>query len=187
MADQRARLLLGIAAVLAGLRFVVVPWIGSQDEARDQLQVLTQRLDRSEGVLQNRDAILSARDQLAAANEAARAHFPVAASVDAFRLDAQQGMAALAAANGLKLSLFDWLLDGAAGEAGLAFGRVRMQADGPPRDLARLHAALEAQLPHVAIREVQLSSARPVGGVGEGNPALTLVADVYFRLQEAKP
>lgn len=184
MADRRTQLLLGVAAVLAGLRFIVVPWVDSQNDARDRLQVLTQRLDRSVGVAQNREAILAARQQLQEANAQAHERFPAAESVDAFRIQGQRRMAAVAAAAGLKLNLFEWLLDGQDPAAALAFGRVRLQVEGAPRDLARLHASLEGQLPHVAVREVQLTAPRGVAGPADGKATLTLVADVFFRLKE---
>jgi len=184
MADRRARALLAVAAVLAVLRFVVVPWIEAQNEAHDGLQVLTQRLERSVGVVQNREALSAARQGLAEANAQARERFPTAESVEAFRIEGQRRLGDLAVSAGLKLTLFDWLLDGKVEDAALAFGRVRVQVEGAPWELARLHTDLEGRLPHVAIREVQLSVPRGSSGAADGRATLTLVADVYFRLQE---
>lgn len=183
MTDQRRALLLVIAAVLALLRFGVVPWVQAQNDARDRLQVLTQRLDRSVGVVGNRDAILAARDQLRGAAEAARARFPTAASPEAFRLDSQRQVGAIVAAAGLQLALFDWVLDGSVPDSGLSYGRIRFQVEGSLGDIARLHSQLEGALPSLAVRELQLNLRGEAQALDETTASITFVADLFFRLQ----
>lgn len=68
MDAERRRLLIGALVVLASLRFLILPWIDQQAEAREQLEVLTQRLDRSTGVVLNRSAITDALLRLEKAN-----------------------------------------------------------------------------------------------------------------------
>ncbi len=86
MNEPRYRVVLVLALALAGLRFLVVPWLEHQGERRDALQVLTQRLDRSEGLVEARDTILKQSSTLTAAAQAARARYPVALNSDEFRL-----------------------------------------------------------------------------------------------------
>lgn len=183
MTDRRRALLLGFAAVLALLRFGVVPWIQAQGESRDRLQVLTQRLDRSVGVVRNRDAILAARDELGVAAEAARGRFPTAASPEAFRLDGQRRVGAIVSAAGLQLALFDWVLDGSVPDAGLGYGRIRFQVDGSLKDIARLHAELEGELPFLAVREMQLNLRGEAAALDDTPVSMILVADLFFRPQ----
>jgi hypothetical protein len=186
MTDQRRALLLGIAAVLALLRFGVMPWIQAQNDARDRLQVLTQRLDRSVGVVSNRDAILAARDQLSGAAAAARSRFPAAASREAFQLDSQRRVGAVISTTGLKLALFDWVLDGKVDDAGLEYGRIRFQVEGPLRDMVRLHGDLEGTLPFLVVREVQLNFRGEAAALDDTAVTLSVVADLFFRLQATK-
>jgi len=172
--------LLGVAAVLALLRFVVLPWGHTQADAHEGLQVLTQRLDRSVGVTQNRAAILSTRTQLETAAAAARSRFPSPPSAEAFRLDSQRRIGAIVSTSGLKLALFDWTLEGKLADAGLGYGRARFQVEGPLRDIARVHGELEGSLPFLAVREVQLNVMNAAPGLDDTHATLTMVADLFF-------
>ena len=57
MTYSRNQVLLIVAAGLVVIRFVIVPWLNWQSEQRDALAVMTQRLDRAIGVIENREAI----------------------------------------------------------------------------------------------------------------------------------
>lgn len=184
MADRRYRPLLGIAAALAFVRFVVVPWLDAQSEARERLQVMTQRLDRSTGVVQNREAIVAAAQELEAAAATARSRFPEADSVESFRLEGQRRIGGMVNAAGLKLAMFDWVLEGAVEEGGLAYGRARFQVEGALRDVARLHGEMEGSLPAMSLRELQLNVSSPAASLGETNATLIVVADFFYRTRE---
>ena len=183
VASPRRRLLLGVVAVLALLRFAVVPWLDAQADARERLQVLTQRLDRSVGVVQNREAILSAAAALRASTADSRGRFPIAASAEAFRLDEQRRIGAVVAGAGLKLALFDWVLEGTVPDGGLAYGRVRFQVEGALRDVIRVHGELEGGLPNIAVREVLLNLGMATTQANETSATMAVVADSFFRLQ----
>ena len=185
VADPRYRPLLGVAAALAFLRFVIVPWLDAQSDARERLQVLTQRLDRSTGVVQNREAILAAAQELEAATTTARSRFPEADSVESFRLEGQRRVGGMVNAAGLKLALFDWVLDGAVEEGRLAYGRARFQVEGALRDVARLHGELEGSLPAMSVRELQLNVAGPADSLGDTRATLMVVADLFYRPRES--
>ena len=124
MGDARVRMLLVLAAVLAALRFAVVPWMQQQAEQRQQLEVLTQRLDRSVAVVQNAEAMQAALGKVVEVTEAARAPFPLVDDRERFRLDAQRMLAGVAQRGGVSVTLFDWVVDGEAPQAGMAYGRV---------------------------------------------------------------
>ena len=187
MADVRAQWLLGIAGALAIARFVVVPWVTAQNEQRQQLEVLTQRLDRSEGVTGNSEAILAARDTLAKDAETAFGVFPSAASDDP-RLSAQRRLTDLATRAGLTVTLFDWLVDGEVAEAGLAYSRASLRLEGPLDKLILMHGELEGTMPFVAVREFQVKARNAVAGPSPAAISATLVLDVFFRpASEAPP
>jgi uncharacterized membrane protein affecting hemolysin expression len=73
MDESRRNTLIAVALVLAVLQFLVVPWIASQSEARERLQVLTNRLVRSQAVLENKAAIQSAERAMIAEASKTRA------------------------------------------------------------------------------------------------------------------
>lgn len=175
------RLLVTLVAALAVLRFLVLPWVSSQDEKREQLQVLTQRLDRSEGVVQNRAAIAAARRALGARGASLRGRFPQAPGADAFRLEAQRRIGELARGAGVELKVFDWILEGEDADARLAYGRARLSLEGPLRNLVRLHGELEGSSPNAAVRDLQLMLRAPAAGPGDVAANATLVVDLYYR------
>lgn len=182
MGDNRVRWLLGLALVLAVLRFVIVPWTQQQVERRQQLEVLTQRLDRSAGVVQSAEQILAAQDKVAAAREAAFAPYPVTADKDRFRLDVQRRLSAIATRGGITVTLFDWVVDGDAAGAGMAYGRVNVSLAGPLRSVVAVHGALEAEMPYAAVREVGMELGRnAVRGLTDDTVTLALVIDFYYR------
>jgi hypothetical protein len=183
VASSRYRTLLAVAAVLAALRFLVVPWIQAQSDARDRLQVLSKRLDRSVGVLQNEQAIRKAAAQLEAALQQARDRFPTSASLESFRLENQQRLGAVVSSGGSRVALFDWVMEGAVPGSGLAYSRMRFQVEGALRDIVRVHGDIEGSLPNLVLRELQISVASPAGSLGENTATMTVVADLYHRPQ----
>lgn len=186
MGEARVRLLLGIALLLVALRFVAVPWIQAQGEQRQRLQVLTQRLDRSLGVVGNGAAIGAAQRRLEADAATLRARFPEAADPEDFRLESQRAVGAVATRAGATLGLFDWLLDGEAAEARLAYGRVRIRFEGPLSKVILAHAELEASMPHAAVRELAVDLREPAAGPDETRAGATLVLDLYYRRPQAQ-
>jgi len=180
VADARVRWLLWIAGALAVARFLVVPWVDAQNEQRQQLEVLTQRLDRSEGVARNRDAILIARDALVKDAEAAFGAFP-AADDDDPRLMVQRRLNSLATQAGVQLTLFDWLLDGEAGEAGLGYSRASVRLEGPLDRLILLHGELAGSMPFLAVRDLQIRMKSAASGPLGSTASATMVLDAFYR------
>lgn len=182
MGDARVRWLLGLALVLAALRFVVVPWTQSQVEQRQQLEVLTKRLDRSASVVANADAIRAAQGKVTAATAIVRQRFPKVVDKDDFRLEAQRMLAGIASRGGAKVVLFDWVVDGDAPQAGLAYGRVNARIEGPFDSLVSVHGQIEAEMPFAAVREVTLAFTQDgVSGLSSGTIMVALVMDLYYQ------
>ena len=182
MGDARVRWLLGLALVLAALRFIVVPWTQSQVERRQQLEVLTRRLDRSAGVVANADAIRGALGKVTASTAIVRQRFPQVADKDNFRLEAQRMLAGIASRGGAKVVLFDWVVDGDAPQAGLAYGRVNARIEGPFDSLVSVHGQIEAEMPFAAVREVTLDFTQDgVSGLSSGTTMVALVMDLYYQ------
>lgn len=181
MSGSRSTTLYWIAGVLVALRFGVVPWLDWQSERRDGLVVLTQRLDRSVGVIENRTAIEKSARDLEAALAAARPKFRQSESLEAFKLAAQQELTGLVTQAGLRVSVFDWVVDKFDDPAPLMRARARLQVGGTVPALAAVQSKLEAQFPSLIVREVRLDAQNPTNNPNTTQANLTLVADVYFR------
>jgi hypothetical protein len=185
VAEGRFQTLLGLAVLLAVLRLVVVPWTQSQGETRQQLEVLTQRLDRSAGVVGSKEHILAARAALEKSTSVTRKAFPLVQDRERFRLEAQRQISAVAAGGNAKVTLFDWIIDGTAPDAGLAYGRANVKLDGALEKLVALHGELEGRMPNLAIREAKVDLGRGATGIGPTPASLLLVVDLYYQEQPA--
>jgi hypothetical protein len=180
--------LLGLALVLVALRFAIVPWAQAQVEKRQQLEVLTQRLDRSAGVLEDKAAILAAQGRVSKVSQQTRGIFPEVADKERFRLDAQRLLSGIASRGDVKVTLFDWIVDGELAKAGLAYGRVNASLQGPLDSLVAVHGQVEGEMPFAAVREVKLETAgKGASGLAEESATLLLVIDLFYRPAVREP
>lgn len=177
--SSRTRLLLGLAAVLAVTRFVVVPWIDAQAGVHDRLFAVTRQLDRAEAIVEAGSGLQARRDALAASVRELAARAPLAKPGSEQRVQVQRELRAAVESAGLKVKVFEWVLDGEAEAAGLVFGRVRLQLEGPLRNLAEVHVGIEAGFPNAFVRDLSVA-VRSGGGLASTANA-TMELDLYFR------
>lgn len=177
--NERVRLLIGLAVTLAVLRFVVVPWVDAQAGAHEQLFAVTRQLDRAEAIVDAGSDLEVRRDALDAAVRQLAERAPLAEGGTQHRVQVQRELRALVESAGLELKSFEWVLDGEAETAGMSFGRVRLQLEGPLRNVADAHVGIEAGFPNVFIRDMTVSMRRG-GGLGSTANA-TLELDLYYR------
>lgn len=175
----------GLLLLLAGLlcvRFVVLPWQASLAESRDRLQVLTDRLDRSETVYANRESVVAALARLETEVEAIEDQFPLEPDVSGFQLAQQQALTQQLQADGLQLVIFDWVLTAPEENSHLHFARFRLQARGEIGAMARFTSALESDFAHATVREIGISpvNAQQIPRQG-GTAQLSLLVDLHFR------
>ncbi len=181
MSGERRRFLVGLLLALLAIKFVVLPWVESQGDAREQLDILTQRLDRSTGVVLNRRAITASLSALEKANTSDRGRFPESANVESFRLEAQQRVTSIVQSQTLQLEAFDWVLEELPRESNLGFVRGRMTVRGDMRAVASLLGTMEGELPNMVVREVSYNMESPALGPHGHRAIMTQVADFYFR------
>ncbi|MBT8088125.1 MAG: type II secretion system protein M [Gammaproteobacteria bacterium] len=181
--NSRVRLLLGLAALLAVLRFVVVPWVDAQGNTRDRLFAVTRQLDRAEAIVDAGTDLQARRDALGIQVRQLAERAPLAQAGAQHRVQVQRELRALAESAGLKLKSFEWVLDGEAEAAGMTFGRVRLQLEGPLRKLADIHVGIEAGFPNVFVRDMSVNLRR--GGGMDSTANATLELDLYYRRGES--
>lgn len=178
--NSRVRLLLGLAAMLAVMRFVVAPWIEAQAGMHDRLYAVTRQLDRADAIVNAGSELQERRDALADIVRELAARAPLATAGSEHRVRIQRELRAAVEAAGLELKVFEWVLDGEAEAAGLVFGRVRLQLEGLLRNVAEAHVSIEAGLPYVFVRDLDVSVRRGGGGASSAANA-TMELDLYYR------
>lgn len=176
---DRVRLMLGLVAVLAAMRFIVVPWVGAQSNAYDQLFTVTRQLDRAEAVAEAGTDLILRRDALSSNVDTLASRAPVAIPLNEYQLAVQRQLRSVAEAEGLELSLFEWVLDDEVEAAGLGYGRVRVQMDGVLSRVASAHVEIEAGLPNVFVRDIRVFVNR--GGNFSNAARATFELDVFYR------
>jgi hypothetical protein len=181
MSMDRNRALVLLALGLAFIKFILVPWLDQQADSIEQLSVLTKRLDRAEGVIANRLAIEEAVKDTESSVRLARQRFPDAVDPQSFKIGVQQSVSAVAGDTGLVVKLFEWVVEGDAKRARLAYSRARIQIDGGFRQLATLQATLEARFPYMFVREFGLAAPAMIAAPDESVASITIVADFYYR------
>ena len=180
--SSRVRLLLGLAVVLAAMRFVVVPWVESQAGVHDRVFAITRQLDRAEAMVETGSELEARRDALAAVAAELAARAPLEVPGSEHRVQVQRELRAAVESAGLKLNSFEWILDGETGTAGLLFGRVRLQMEGQLRKVAEAHVNIEAGLAHVFIRDLSVTVRR--GGRLDTTANASMELDIYYRSGE---
>ncbi|MDH3535783.1 MAG: type II secretion system protein M [Gammaproteobacteria bacterium] len=180
--NSRVRLLLGFAATLAVVRFVLVPWAAAQDDVHDRLYAVTRQLDRAEAIVEAGSELQARRDALAAIVSELAARAPLARSGSEHRVQVQRELRAAVESAGLELKVFEWVFDGEAEAAGLSFGRLRLQLEGSLRNVADAHVGIEAGFPNVFVREMSVN-VRGSGGLA-GTANTTMELDLYYRREE---
>lgn len=181
----RYRQLLWLAVALASARFILFPWLGLQADWRDQLDVLTQRLDRSEALLANQAFIEQTLTRVRNEHQSLLIRFPVATDDESFKREAQQNISAIATELGLRVTYFDWL-ESVDSVDNLGAQRVRLTAEGGMRSLALLQSELEARMPHLFIRGLSYDLRAPIGGSWEFPSSATWTFDLHYRKSGAK-
>ena len=176
--SSRVRLLLGLAAILATMRFIVVPWTEAQADMHDRLYAITRQLDRATAIVEAGSELQVRRDALAAIVRTLAERAPLVSPGSEHRVQVQRELRAVVESVGLELKVFEWVLDGEFETAGLLFGRVRLQLEGPLRNVAEAHVDIEAGLPHVFVRNL-IVNVRRGGRTGIANATMEL--DLYYR------
>lgn len=179
---KQTRLLLGLAAALAIVRFVVVPWVNAQADVHDRAFAVTRQLDRAEAIVGAGSELQARRDALDAVVQELAGRAPLATAGSQHRVQVQRELRAAVESAGLELKVFEWVLDGEAEAAGLSFGRVRLQIEGPLRNVAEAHVGIESGFPNAFVRDLSVVVRR--GGQLSTTASATMELDIYYRRGE---
>lgn len=178
---QNKPLLLGLIAVLAFIRFAVLPWHDYQQSQYQQLAAVSKRLQRSEALLQQQQQLLQWQQQQQQQLDALLAPYPLVSSAADYRLQLQQQLQQLSAGNNVSVTYFDWLSDTPLEVFDLIRGRMSLRLQGPAGNIMQVHSQLEQQFSHFILRDIKGSWR------GELSPQsdieLSLLIEADYRLQ----
>lgn len=181
MTSTLQKRLLWILVALLAVKFLLLPWLDWQSERAQDLQMLSKRLSRSQEVIQNSATIAKSADVLDRELETIRARYPAAASSEEFRLQFQQDVSALVTEQGLRVSLFDWIVDESTDHPAILFSRARIVVPGGARQLAKLHGSLESRFPSIRVVEANFRLGGATADFEGSSGGVELVVDAYFR------
>ncbi|MBM4231538.1 MAG: hypothetical protein FJ184_12470 [Gammaproteobacteria bacterium] len=182
MTPDRSRLLIALLGALLAVRFAFLPWWEQQQAAIESLQVVTDRLDKSEAVIRYREQILASARSLEQEVAAVLNKLPESDDDESFRLSRQQQLTEKLQAAGLRLNVFDWTLAGNLDGASLRFSRFRLQSTGDIASIARFVSGLEVEGPSIIIRDLIVTPRNPLRDSAPGATVeFSVVADAYFR------
>lgn len=165
--------LLMIAAILAALRFVVVPLFDWQAAQLEQLQVATAQLERAIRLKNSAPAQAEQLQQLESAKAELLKEYPVATQSAQFRLQMQQQLQQQFTATGLQVSLFEWLSQENIQNDMLERHYASVDVTGNPALLMQVFSQELARKPWLKVKELRLRQ-RSGAPIGETSAELTI-------------
>jgi hypothetical protein len=184
MLNDRYRMLLALTLVLASIRFILLPWLDWQDQRIEELRILTDRLERSVAVQQNRDVILKAQQTLDLELSKIRQVFPKVAGAADYRLEAQQKLSALATQNAVVMQSHEWVLEREVVGSSVRCFRWRATFSGSARNIAAFQGGLETTNPNLIPIEFSLIPSGPLTSA-DSAVSLAVTADSCSNVEEA--
>ena len=177
---QNKPLLFSIIAILAGLRFLVWPYLDYADAQHQRLLTLTEREVKSSALLEQKATLENVLHQQHIKTERLLKDIPVTHDTQAYRLGLQTGLQQLAAQQGSQLVFFDWL-----GETDLAAfdvhrARINIRLKGRISNIVLTHAAIEQQFLHLSVISLTGNWRGELGRASEVE--LTMVLEADYRL-----
>lgn len=184
MDSKNKKILLSLLALLLTIRFVVVPWLDWQDEQRTALYSLTQKLEKSKGIVLVKDQLTEGLAAAESSMEAFLTTFPQSEDSQTYRLALMQKFQAEFEPLQVNMDLFDWVTEEAVENTTLVRGTVSLTISGKPQQVALAQMLLEKNFQALVIRQLRSSGASQLST--ESDIKLNLMINVFFRL-EAQP
>jgi hypothetical protein len=180
---QNKTLLLALLAVLVFIRFGIVPWHAYQQQQYQQLDAVTKRLQRSQALLQQQQQLQQWQAQQQQEVSALLAPYPMVSSASDYRLQLQQQLQQLAAANSVSVTFFDWLSDTPLQVFNLVRGRISLRLQGPAGNIMLVHSLIEQQFSHFNLRDIKANWRADLNA--QSDVELSLLIEADYCLQEA--
>lgn len=180
MSSSQKRLLI-IAAILAAIQFIVVPLMGYQDQQHQELELLKQRLARSEQLLENREEIAELKKALVENQQQMLNAIPEASDKTIFRISLQGDIQAILRKHNVKMNEFNWLTDEQQVSQNVQLQRAKIIIEAPVSQLAQAHFSLTQELPSIRFVDVGLRGTRANGQGTDPRMQLELLLEIATR------
>lgn len=177
--------LLVLLVVLAFLRFAVVPFLDYQAQSKEQLELLTQQLDKAEQLMNSKEQLQQARLASETQFNLLREVFFKDENSAQFRLNQQQFIQQQLQTFNTEVNFFDWLGQKELADDQIEVHQARIIIEGSFADLMRSYTEVISAMPAVRVTEFELlrDQSRRVRKKSERGPkgSLTLMLE-YSRL-----
>lgn len=183
MTSSQRNLLL-IAAVLAAVQFIVKPLLAWQDEVIVSLALEQGRLERSELLLANAEAVQQAASDAQAAQQAMLAQFPAATEATLTQIQAQGTIEAVFRKHGLRVEEFSWLTGLQPKNTSLSQLRSKLVVSGAMTDVARAHFELMQSMSTIGQEDIEVRQLNRRGS--RGGVRLTVMLNVAVQNSAAQ-
>lgn len=172
--SKSQRQLLIVAAILAGIQFVILPLMDYQNQQHDELTLLEQRLSRSEQLLQNQEELKELSAAVQANEEKILAAIPMATDKTMMRIELQGEVQSIARKYSVNVDEFNWLTDSQRVSATVDLQRAKIRLEGPVSQLAQTHLEMTQELPSIRFVDASLTSANNRRSKLKGDPQMRL-------------
>lgn len=180
---QNKPLLIALVALLAVVKFVLLPLQQQQQALYQQLESSTKRVQRSEALLAEKETLLQWQSRQQQELQQLLQPFPLVDSAAQYRLQLQQQLQQLAAANQVSVTFFDWLTDTPLQVFNLQRSRISWRVEGDASKVMQLHLQLEQQFPQFMLRDVKATWRGDLSH--SSRIELNLLIEIDYKLQEA--
>lgn len=147
--------LLAVVGLLAAVKFLFLPLQQLQQEQYQLLDSLTKRVQRSEALLSEQQAL----QQWASAQEHQLQQllqpFNQVDNAAQYRLMLQQQLQQLASSYDVTITLFNWVSDTPLSVFNLHRGRVTLQLEGEAANIMQMHLQLEQRYPQFISKDLK--------------------------------
>ncbi len=176
--QPKTKLLLICMGCLIFIRFILWPFIDWQDEQVSQLQIQTQKLEKTTSMiarLPEFEALQQQQSNLLLQNLSG---IPTMATTQQFRLEFMQGVQQVLEPLGVTVSLFDVVSEQIIAETSVTAAMVNLDLKGNLQQLAEAHQLLERHFPNLVVKQFRLG-----GGKIESRKEMTysMLIKVYFK------
>lgn len=148
--------LLWIAGLLAALQFAVKPILAWQDTLITELTLSEGRIERSEQLLLDREAINNAASAATTLAEDVRSKFPLARESSLLQIELQSSIEEQLRAKSVNLQEFAWLTGLQEEPSGLAHLRARVRFSGDISDVTQAQYGLLQAMPNAIHESMEL-------------------------------
>ena len=175
--EQQKRSMLAVIGILVAARFAGVPLIEHQTEKRQQLNMVTQQLERATRLVEG-GSLDNSLTELQESRRQSEEEFLRFTNTGDFRLQAQQRIQQIVQQQNTQVNLFDWLTQREELDGYLRIHQARVILEGPSVNVVQAQLALVEEISGLNIVEYAIQPQRRRARSQGDSSRVTLVLEV---------